>query len=126
MSCFTQIGIRYFGLYAVGESTSVNCNDLAGNATLLQWLDDAGNVVASSIGGSVTLQINPITDTQSGQVYRCRLYNVDVLRNELTFQIIAFGEYNTILYCMYYIKCMFTFFHAQCQLMHPSLSRSFP
>ena len=46
--CFlTSTETRFFGLYAVGETLGINCNDIPGTATLLQWLDDSGNIVAS-------------------------------------------------------------------------------
>ena len=89
---FTSTDIRYFGLYAVGEFLAVNCN--SGTATLLQWLDNSGNIVASSNGSSVSLQITPVTDFHNGQVYRCRRYNIDVLLDELILPIISFCEYD--------------------------------
>ena len=88
-------------MYAVGEVLEVICTGLS--VIALQWLDNSGNIVASSNDGSVSLQITPVTDVHNGQVYRCRQLIVNVLLDELLLPIISFCEYDQYANMKWYV-----------------------
>ena len=51
----------------------LNCNDLSGTASLLQWLDHTGQVVISSTTSPLILTISQVLDSHHGVTYTCRV-----------------------------------------------------
>lgn len=84
------VGENQLGLYSVGESVSLYCADTFGSANLVQWLDSAGTVLASS-STSVTLNINLITDRHHGAEYTCRIQSFGSNR-DLNYTSIVLSE----------------------------------
>ena len=85
-------------MYSVGESVGLYCADTFGSSNLVQWLDSAGTVLASS-STSVTLNINLITDRYNGAEYTCRIHSFGSTR-DLNYTIIVLSEFGWLLASM--------------------------